>query len=171
MADETGQPPEFEGPVDLPDPAPIEAAPLGGVTSSYYRNLAIGAVALLVVCGGLMFFSSRGGGSDSSSSSSDDSEYADVTTTLPELTPEDFCVLELSDWMPWVTGPGSPMDAMAEWGAGAEEYQIIMSAWQTYNGNLYRIGKDEASDMAYDTVEAGCSTMTYDYTPGHTPPG
>jgi len=170
MVDDTGEPPAFENGADEAVSATADAGPPTiGVSTGYYRNLAIGAAALLVICGGLVFVSSRGGGSDYSSS--DDTEYTDVTTTLPELTPEDLCVLELSDWMPWVTGPGSPMDAMAEWGAGAEEYQIIMSAWQTYNGNLYRIGKDEASDMAYDTVATGCRTMTNEYTPGHTPPG
>lgn len=37
--------------------------------------------------------------------------------------------------------------------------------------HLYKTGRDEASDLAYETVATGCSNMTHDYMPGHTPPG
>jgi hypothetical protein len=173
MVDEMEPPPEFEvpgdgGQVDAPEPASSPA----GVSTGYYRNLAIGAVVLLLVCGAFIFFASRSGGSDSSSSSSDDTGYDDdVGTTVPDLTPEDLCVQELSDWMPWVTGPGSPIDAGAEWGMSSEEYQIIMGSWQVFKTNLYKVGKDQASNMAYDAVATGCSNMTHDYIPGHPPPG
>lgn len=172
MVDEMEPPPEFEVPEAAPgsEGADEPAAP-GGVSKGYYRNLAIGAVVLLAVCGAFILFASRGGGSDSSSSSSDDTEYDDVGTTLPEPTPEDLCVQELSDWMPWVTGAGSPIDAGAEWGMGSEEYQIILGSWQVFKTNLYKVGKDQASDMAYKAVATGCSNMTHDYIPGHPPPG
>lgn len=172
MVDETEPTREFEVPaeVEVPDGADETPAP-SGVTKSYYRNLAIGAVVLLVVCGAFMVFASRGGGSDSSTSSSVDTEYDDVGTTIPDLTPEDLCVQELSDWMPWVTGPGSPIDAGAEWGMGSEEYRIIMGSWQVFKANLYKVGKDQASDMAYEAVANGCGNMTHDYIPGHPPPG
>lgn len=172
MVDETEPPPEFELPVEAEVSAGAdEAQAPTGVSKSYYRNLAIGAVVLLIVGGAFIFFVSRDGGSDSSSSSSDDTELDDVGTTAPDLTPEDLCVQELSDWMPWVTGAGSPIDAGAEWGMGSEEYQIIMGSWQVFKANLYKVGKDQASDMAYDAVATGCSNMTHDYIPGHPPPG
>lgn len=172
MVDEMEPPPEFEAPEEAPGTQGAdEPQVFGGVSKGYYRNLAIGAVVLLAVCGAIMAFASRDSGSDSTTSNSEDTEYDDVGTTLPDLTPEDLCVQELSDWMPWVTGPGSPIDAGAEWGMNSEEYRIIMGSWQVFKANLYKVGKDQASDMAYDAVATGCGNMTHDYIPGHSPPG
>ena len=170
MTDDTEPTPGFEAPFEPVAASSDDPQPPTGVSGGYYRTLAIGALVLVVLCGAFMFLVSRDSGSDAGSDS-DDTTYEDVEDSVPALTPEDLCVQELSDWMPWVTGLGSPMDAGAEWGMGSEEYQIIMGSWQTYNANLYKVGKDQASDMAYDAVANGCSNMTHDYIPGHQPPG
>jgi hypothetical protein len=136
----------------------------------YFRNLAIAGVALVVVCGAIIGLSNRG--TDESSSediSSRDEESAVVTTAPPDS--DELCIEELSEWLPWVTGPGSTMDAAAEWGMQGEEYRIVLNGWSEFQRQVYQVGNDEASALAYGEIARGCRAMTYDYEPGHLPPG
>ena len=169
----------LQPPIESAEPAdsgellsPEGERPAVGVSRSYYRNLAIGAVVLLVVCGGFILLTTRDD-ANSSASATDDSEYdmddSVITTEAPD--PVDVCVDELSEWLPFVTGAGSPIDAGAEWGMQSEEYQIIMGAWQIFNQNLYQVGNDQASAKAYQAISNGCHNMTHEYIPGHYPPG
>jgi hypothetical protein len=98
-----------------------------------------------------------------------DDETVVETTTLPD--PDELCIEELSEWLPWVTGAGSTMDAAAEWGMQGEEYRIVLDGWSEFQRQVYLVGSDEASVLAYGVIARGCRAMTYDYEPGHLPPG
>ncbi len=156
---------EGEGAQALPGP-PAEIVGAG----QYFRNLALAGVALVLVCGAIIAWSSRGPDESSSESFADaDEDLAAETTTA--LDPDEICIEELSAWLPWVTGPGSTLDAAAEWGMQGEEYQIVLDGWSEYQRQLYLVGSDEASGLAYGVIARGCRAMTYDYEPGHFPPG
>lgn len=136
----------------------------------YFRNLVIAAVALVVVCGAIIGLSSRGSDETSSGTSSDlDQEAVVESTAAPD--PDELCIDELSEWLPWVTGPGSTMDAAAEWGMQGEEYRIVLAGWSEFQRQVYQVGNDKASALAYGAIARGCRGMTYDYVPGHLPPG
>lgn len=136
----------------------------------YFRNLAIAAVALVIVCGAIIGLSSRGSDDTSSETSPDLDQEAVVETTMAP-DPDELCIEELSEWLPWVTGPGSTMDAAAEWGMQGEEYRIVLDGWSEFQRQVYQVGNDKASALAYGAIARGCRAMTYDYEPGHLPPG
>jgi hypothetical protein len=98
------------------------------------------------------------------------SQLPRVITTVPP-DPDELCIEELSEWLPWVTGPGSTMDAAAEWRMQGEEYRIVLDGWSEFQRQVYQVGSDEASALAYGEIARVCREMTYDYEPGHLPPG
>ena len=146
------------------DGPPAESVGAG----QYFRNLAFAGLAVAIVCGAIIGLSSRGS-DDSSSSASADEEVVVETTSPPD--PHELCIDELSTWLPWVTGPGTTMDAAAEWGMQGEEYQIVLDSWSEFRRQVYQVGNDEASALAYGVIARGCRAMTYEYEPGHLPPG
>jgi hypothetical protein len=150
--------------------ATLAASPDVVSPGHYFRNLAIAAVALVVVCGAIIGLSSRGSDETSSDTPSDlDREAVVETTAAPD--PDELCIEELSEWLPWVTGPGSTLDAAAEWGMQGEEYRIVLDGWSEFQRQVYQVGTDEASGLAYGVIARGCRSMTYEYEPGHLPPG
>lgn len=146
---------------------PSLSGTVGG--THYFRNLAIGAVALLFVCGGIVVLSTSGS-DDPSGDETAIVEDEPAETTIA-LDPDEICIKELSEWLPWVTGPGTTLDAAAEWGMQSEEYRIVVDGWSEFQRQLYQVGSDEASGLAYGAIDRGCRAMTYDYEPGHLPPG
>lgn len=63
------------------------------------------------------------------------------------------------------------MDAAAEWGMQAQEYQIVTAAWGEFRRQLYAVGQDRASAQAYGVISQGCRSLPYQYQAGHLPPG
>jgi hypothetical protein len=152
------------------EPAPSFTPAAESVSAGhYFRNLVLAGVALVIVCGAIIGFSSRDGDESSGVSTDADDELAVDTTTAPD--PDEICIEEPSAWLPWVTGPGSTMDAAAEWGMQGEEYRIVVDGWSEFRRQVYQVGNDEASALAYGVIARGCRAMTYDYEPGHLPPG
>lgn len=155
--------------VSAEEPVAPESSSVTGA-GHYFRNLALAAVAVVIVCGGIVAFSNRGSDDATSDDSSSYEDEAAVEATVA-LEPEELCIEELSEWLPWVTGMGSTLDAAAEWGMQAEEYKIVIAGWSEYQRQLYQVGVDKASGLAYSEIARGCRAMTYDYQPGHLPPG
>lgn len=124
--------------------------------------LAVGALALLA--GTVAVLSSSNSEPESAPTTA---AAAETTTTI---SPAAICEFELSEWMPYVTGSGSLMDAAAEFGTQDPAYGLIQQAWATFNANLYREGRDVASEFGYDVIAAGCTELGADYRPGRLPP-
>lgn len=131
------------------------------------RRIWIGVGLVAVAIAAVVVVSNRDSGSDPSSDDSD--SYVEEATTTTLIS--DLCTEELSQWMPYVTGPGSLTDAMAEFGAQAPEVAIIRDAYLKFNSNLYQVGRDDASNASYDLLAQECVTLGDRYEPGHLPPG
>lgn len=125
----------------------------------------VGIAALVIAA---IVVAANGGSDGDAAAEDDDATYEEVTTTT---LISDLCIEELSQWMPYVSGEGSLMDAMAEFGSQAPETTIIRNANSLFMRQLYQVGRDDASAASYELLAQECIALGDAYEPGHLPPG
>lgn len=146
--------------------APITITSSPTASGHPLRGVAIAAVAVLLVVGGILLMTRR----DTDSTSSPDRTAVHEATTTS--APEDACIREISAWLAYVTSPGASLtDAAAEYGIQSSGYQMVEDAWQSWNANVYRVGRDEAAHRVDALIATQCGgQLGQGYEPGHMPP-
>lgn len=127
------------------------------------RGVAFAAVAVIVVVAGILLTTRT---DDNASTSPVDS--TDTATTIPI---ENLCQVQMLAWLDYTTQPGnSIMDVAAEFGIESPEWVIVNEAWEQFQGNLFQVGRDQATQDAIDLIETGCTNLGDRFVPGSLPP-
>jgi hypothetical protein len=145
--------------------APPASSPAAAVQSHPLRGVAVAAVVLVVAVGSILALTRT---EPDSTAPTEDAALRDDTTTT---SPTDACIDEITAWLEYVTQPGaSVMDAAAEYGIQSPGYEMVTDAWESWNSNLYQVGRDEAAYRAVLVIETQCAgQLGQGYEPGHMP--
>lgn len=98
-------------------------------------------------------------------------ESADPAETTTSMPIENLCQVQMLAWLDYTTQPGNSIMAVAaEFGTESPEWAIVTQAWEEYRGNLFQVGRSDATQLAIDLIETGCTNLGDRFVPGSLPP-